>query len=442
MKIIQFTAENIKKLRAVSIRPDGSLVQITGANGQGKSSVLDAIYMALAGGKAIPGKPVREGEDKALIRLDLGEIVVTRRFTAAGGTSLTVEAQNGARFPTPQRMLDELLGALTFDPLAFSRMEPRRQLETLRGLVQLEVDVDALDRANAQDYAERTDANRAAREARARADGIEVPDDLPDEPVDVNGMLEELAGAADQAAEIEARRARRRDAEREADTFTRDAEDMVIRADQLRAQAAELLDRAEALEANAELHRGKAESLRRKLAAAEPLPEPPDTEALRQRIAEGQRINRAIEARIRREDELETAAAWERRAQELTDAMAERTRQREEAIRNAAMPVPGLGFSAEGVTFNGLPFDQASSAEQLRVSVAIAMAANPKLRVLRIKDGSLLDEHSLRMIGEMAEAADYQVWVEMVDTSGSVGIVMEDGAVAGSGAAPAEELFP
>ena len=36
MKIITLTAENIKKLVAVEIKPDGSLVQITGKNGQGK----------------------------------------------------------------------------------------------------------------------------------------------------------------------------------------------------------------------------------------------------------------------------------------------------------------------------------------------------------------------------------------------------------------------
>ena len=59
------------------------------------------------------------------------------------------------------------------------------------------------------------------------------------------------------------------------------------------------------------------------------------------------------------------------------------------------MPVEGLGFGAGIVTFNGLPFDQASTAEQLRVSVAIAMAANPKLRVLRIKHGNDLDADNL-----------------------------------------------
>jgi hypothetical protein len=91
------------------------------------------------------------------------------------------------------------------------------------------------------------------------------------------------------------------------------------------------------------------------------------------------------------------------------------------------MPVDGLSFGTDEVLYNGLPLAQASSAEQLRVSVAIAMAANPKLRVLRIKDGSLLDEYSLQTLADTAEMNDFQIWIERVDTSGSVGVVMEDG---------------
>ena len=441
MKIIELKAENVKKLRAVQIRPDGSpLVQITGANGQGKSSVLDSIYMALAGSKAIPGQPVRAGADKAVIRLDLGELVVTRRFTAEGGTTLTVAAENGAKFPSPQRMLDDLLGSLTFDPLAFSRMEPKKQLETLRGLVKIETDIEALDQANVGDFARRTELNRAARDARARADGIEVPDDLPAKPIDTEALVAQLAGAADEAALIEKRRAGRLDAARQVTDNRRLATMARERAAQLRQQADELIRQAEESERAAQDHTDHAHELEQKLASAEPLPEPPDTGALRERIAEAQRVNRAIEARTRKQDELETAAELERQADQLTEAMAERSRQRAEAIKNAAMPVQGLGFSSDGVTFNGLPFDQASSAEQLRVSVAIAMAANPKLRVLRIKDGSLLDERSLAMIAEMAGENDYQVWIEQVDTSGKVGIVMEDGAVASHDSEP-EALF-
>ena len=49
MNIVKLRAENIKRIVAVEIEPDGALVQITGRNGAGKSSVLDAIWWALAG---------------------------------------------------------------------------------------------------------------------------------------------------------------------------------------------------------------------------------------------------------------------------------------------------------------------------------------------------------------------------------------------------------
>ena len=93
------------------------------------------------------------------------------------------------------------------------------------------------------------------------------------------------------------------------------------------------------------------------------------------------------------------------------------------------MPVKGLSFGEGEVVFNGLPLNQASDAEQLRVSIAIAMAANPKLRVLRIRDGSLLDERSLAAVATMADTQDYQIWIERVDSSGKVGVHMEDGEV-------------
>ncbi len=69
------------------------------------------------------------------------------------------------------------------------------------------------------------------------------------------------------------------------------------------------------------------------------------------------------------------------------------------------------------------------------------MATNPKLRVLRIRDGSLLDENGLKLLAEMADANDYQVWIERVETSGKIGVVMVDGHVAASTDAE-KELVP
>ena len=149
------------------------------------------------------------------------------------------------------------------------------------------------------------------------------------------------------------------------------------------------------------------------------------------RIQGAQALNREIAVHNERAKLQREGGDLEADAERLTEQMEARKEEKAAAIGRAVMPVPGLGFGDGMVLFNGLPFEQASSAEQLRVSVAMAMRANPELRVLRIKDGSLLDDDNLALIAQMAEADDYQVWIERVETSG-VGVVMEDGAVAGT----------
>jgi hypothetical protein len=96
----------------------------------------------------------------------------------------------------------------------------------------------------------------------------------------------------------------------------------------------------------------------------------------------------------------------------------------------AKYPIEGLRYdSVEGVLYNDIPFSQASSAEQLRVSVAIGIALNPTLKVLLIRDGSLLDEDSMKLLLEMAKAADAQVWLERVGTDQTTSVIIEDGKV-------------
>ena len=100
------------------------------------------------------------------------------------------------------------------------------------------------------------------------------------------------------------------------------------------------------------------------------------------------------------------------------------------AIENAALPVAGLTFADDvGVKFGGVPFSQLSGAERLKVSLAMGIALNPSLRVLLIRDGSLLDEDNLKVVAEMAERHDMQVWIERVGKGEECSVVLEDGCV-------------
>ena len=75
-------------------------------------------------------------------------------------------------------------------------------------------------------------------------------------------------------------------------------------------------------------------------------------------------------------------------------------------------------------------FSQASTGAQIRTGTAIAMALNPDLRVIVIRDASLLDAGNRETIDALAKANDFLVLMEIADTAGPVGIVIEDGAVA------------
>jgi len=433
MKIIRLMAENIKKLTAIEIRPDGNVVQITGKNGSGKTSTLDALWWVFTGAANIQSQPIRHGEEKARIEVELGaagkvELIVTRTFTPTN-SYLSVQTADGAKYPKPTEFMQDLIGSLTLDPLAFMRQPAKAQFDTLRGLVVLDIDPEELDRLNKADFDARTILNRDAKQKRAAAATITVPEGLPAEAVDETTLLDQMAAAADINSSIERRRANRANA---ATTITVN-----------RAAIAEKLEAAEKLRAEAVAIAATTDKLESEIAAAGELPALVDVTELRTVLDTAKDVNALIEKRTRRDTLATEADAIEADAESLTAAMLSRTEQKLAAIAKADMPVPGLSFGDGIVTFNGIPLDQASDAEQLQVSMSIAAAFNPKLRVLRVRDGSLLDDDAMVRLAAFAEKHDMQVWIERVDGSGTVGFIMEDGHIRGQElAAPEPDAKP
>ena len=160
MHILNLLVENYKRIKLVEIPRKGRVTQITGKNGQGKTSALDSIWAALAGKRGFPEKPVRKGAQKARIRVELDEFVITRTITAAGSHTLLVETKKGVQMAGPQAVLDTLIGERTADPQAWVRMKPKEQADMLRQIAHCEVDFEAINQANARDYEERAALHR------------------------------------------------------------------------------------------------------------------------------------------------------------------------------------------------------------------------------------------------------------------------------------------
>ena len=157
------------------------------------------------------------------------------------------------------------------------------------------------------------------------------------------------------------------------------------------------------------------------------LPDRLDADAIRRQIEGARAMNAAIQQRDLRDRQIANAEALEAQSDALTKAMEARTADKQAKVAAAKLPVDGITFGDGAILLDGLPLDQASDAQQLRTSIAIAMARQPKLRVIRVRDGSLLDEDGLRLLAGLADEHNCQVWVERVDSTGAVGFVLEDG---------------
>ncbi len=394
MKIIELAAENVKRLKAVEITPAEYVQIIGGRNSQGKTSVLDSIWLALGGGDASKSttRPIRDGEDHASVRLDLGPFIVTRTWIG-DKSSLKVESADGAKYSSPQGILDGLVGKLSFDPLEFTRLSPRDQVAALLDLVDLDVDLDALATERKQAYDDRAEIGR---QVKALGDIAEPVAGVPDEEVSASVLIAELQQAEDANRDI------------------RTAESSVKL---LTGRIAELQQDMEQAKTN--LKEAKTGAVKAWY----------DTDAIRERLTTVEETNRAIRRNTEIRAQSARKSALRKQYDALTAAIDGLDKSKSNALTAAKFPVDGLGFDAEGVSYQGIPFSQASSAEQIRVSLAMAMSLNPKLRVIRILDGSLLDAENLAMISEMAKENDFQLWIERVGNADGNAIVIEDGEV-------------
>jgi energy-coupling factor transporter ATP-binding protein EcfA2 len=432
--IVELFVENVMKVKVAHIKPKGNVIQITGKNGAGKTSVLRAIAWALTGTSDVPSQPIRAGQRVGMVKMDLGDLVVTRYFTRVdpdkskeGNTYITkllVEGKKREMFRSPQLVLNALMGQISFDPLAFTRMDDKKQLETLRGLVTFDLDIDALDAKQKEEYDARREAGREVDSRKARLEAMQAPrEGLPAAQVDVEGITKRLEGAANHNSVVAAHRARKQRLLDEADSLVTLNEAHLAEIERLKLRIDELKGKIKANLATADICRGDSRSI-------EPLEEI-DTAAVAAELSQANAINREIaqaEMYLTVEEELRQANEyWERLDKSIKDRSADRV----EAIARAKMPIEGLSIGDGEVLYGGLPFGQASNAEQIRVSMALAMASNPKLRVLRISDGSLLDTDSMQLVTDAAGKHGFQVWIERVDASGAVGVVMEDGEASG-----------
>ena len=415
MKITELNIENVMRVKAFSFKPDSDLIVVGGRNEQGKSTILNCIN-ALVGKRGMSEKMLREGEKKGRIEIvtdgdkPLRLKIEFRKGKPEPFKFEVFNADGSEADGTPREILDALYSKVGFDPDSFERMTPKQRIELLRQL-DPSLDFSALDSERTEIFSKRTATNRLLKENQGALVNAERYPDAPKEPVDIAGLVATLA-------EMEALIRANDEVEREAQAARENlssAEDCVSALEADLAQAKERAVKFQSITQEA-------------FAATQDLADP-DIESIRDQLATADETNAEVRANEERTKIAAEGMRLGNEALKMTERITAIDEAKVEAIENSNLAIDGLGLDEDTVTYNGLPFDQASDSARMRISAQIGQMQNPELDVTLIRNGSLFDDEALAQLGKDAEENGRQVWLERVGKGTECSVIIEDGMI-------------
>lgn len=394
----------------------GQFNQISGPNGTGKTSVLEAIKAALRSGH--DGTLLRTGADKgeAVLILDDGT-EITKRVTPAASTT-AVKNADGKRENRPADVIRQLTDLLSINPVDFLRATKKERVSVLLESLPMPADgqkvaqitgldvpsdpnVHALtfiDSVRREIYDARTGTNRAVKEKHATIN--QLADTLPDGEIDAPANADDLLGqiaAADQKRDAELQRVDTKLAGLRAASNER--------IDALRQQIADEQSKFSEIERLAgrqrELtitqHRDSTQAIRDSLSAIQAA----------QRAAAKHETTRQTIATMRDDAErLQAEADAQTGAIEALDAY------KGELLAN--LPIPGLTVQDGEIYRNGVQFDRLNTASQVEIAVEIAKLRAGTLGVICCDGLELLDSERYAEFQKQALASGLQLFITRV----------------------------
>jgi len=323
-------------------------------------------------------------------------------------------------------MLDKLLGELSFDPLSFAHSSSRDKATLLRKLMNL--DTTELETKRRSIYLERSEVNRLVKELEGRESMMSVYKDAPNEEIPLDEISKEMLEAEQKSRKFQDLQSKATQARYQAENQVRHRDTLREKVASIQEQLDKLVNALKLAEEDAGAKDVTAERAQDEAEIAEK--QIPDSGKLKARVAQIEKTNFEVRENEKRNEVIAQRLESTKRAVKMSLEIQDIDSEKAKMLAEAVFPIEGLGLDGDNVTFQDIPLDQASTAEQLRVSVAIGLALNPKLKVILIRDGSALDSDSMKAIADQAKDADAQLWLERVaESKDGVSVLIEDGSV-------------
>lgn len=448
IRLLSLDVVGFKRIQAVHVELNKSgLTVIGGKNSQGKSSTLDAVKILCGGKKNTPAKPVHDDDKQATI---MGQFEdnkgrgyrIERVVQSNRDDTVRIVRQDGSIVDRPQEFLDSLVGKVWCKPLEFMNSKEDVQAEIIRQWVGLDLsDLTAQEKAL---YDERELIGREVKRLKGHAESLPYFESASDEEKSATDLVAQFNIATKlQAAHAHTKKLSAEPSALQA-VFAADSERIAAEVASIDKQIAELQLRKKAkanerVEIEADYNTNKAAS-EEKLKAhlvkvdafiAEHGNLDPDEIAKRMNAVEDE--NRKARANKDRKKAFEAYSEKDAEYKEYNEQVEAVRATKRRRIAGVVMPVDGLAFDEEGLNLNfqGYPLKQASSSEQMRIAVTIAMRLSGGLKIVLVDGGEALDSDQLALLNSIVVGLDGQVLLTRVCEADSkdADLIIEDGVV-------------
>lgn len=410
IKINTLQIENIKRVKAVALNPaENGLTVIGGKNGQGKTSVLDAIAWALGGDRYRPSNPEREGSTlPPHIKLTLSNGLIVER--SGKNSALKVVDTTGKR--SGQQLLNEFVEQLAIDLPRFLQASNREKADTLLQVIGVGDRIHELE-ANERDvYNRRRMIGQDADRKRKYADELPFYPAAPKELVSAMDLIRQQQDILARNGENQRKRMRANQIKHE---YGKAAAHVSLLKSQLAAAQKQLTQ----LEADLEIAQKDALDLKDE-----------STEEVERSLQEIEQINIQVRANCDREKAEQDAAYYAQQYQELSTKLEDIRHDKYALLNSAELPLPGLSVEDGELTYNGKKWDCMSGADQLIAATAVVRAVNPKCGFVLLDKLEQLDADTLLNFGSWLEEQGLQAIATRVSTGPECSIIIEDGFAA------------
>ena len=405
MKINRLEIENVKRVKAVTLEPAANgLTVIGGRNGQGKTSVLDAIAWALGGDRYRPSEAQREGSViPPHIHIVMNNGLVVER--AGKNSDLKVIDPEGKR--SGQQLLNGFVEQLALDLPSFMQASNRDKAETLLRIIGVGDRLKELERQETDLYNRRTAIGQIADQKDKYAKEQVYYPDVPREPISAGDLIKQQQDILTRNGENQRKRQNLAYLEQEA---ARLAQMMIDLQAKIAANAADLeTARKSALDLHDE-----------------------STAELENSINQIDETNRKVRANLDKFKAEEDAQGYRDQYNKLTGELEGVRKAKTDLLSGAKLPLPELSVQDGELLYRGHKWDGISGSDQLRVATAIVRKLNPQCEFVLLDKLEQMDAETLRDFGAWLEAEGLQAIATRVSTGGECSIVISDGYVEGA----------